>query len=130
MRLPTLDVVGEVVERVDDLAVFGDLEMQVRAAAHTGRAGNADDLPLGNIVAHADRAGGQVLIGRGVAAAVAHDNVVAAVLVVRRDDDGARLGGDGLRRVAHAADVDARVVRRRARDARVARAERRGDVSA
>ena len=54
MRLPTLDVVGEVVERVDDLAVFGDLEMQVRAAAHTGRTGNADDLPLGNLVAHVD----------------------------------------------------------------------------
>ena len=62
-----------------------------------------------------------MLIGRGIAAAVADDNVVAAVLVVGRDDDRARLGSDGLRRVPDAADVDARVVGRSARDARIAR---------
>ena len=49
MRLPALDVVGEIVERIDDLAVLGDLEMQVRAAADAGRTGDADDLALRNI---------------------------------------------------------------------------------
>ena len=38
-----------------------------------------------------------MLICRRVAAAVADDHIVAAVLVVGRDDDRARLGGDGLR---------------------------------
>ena len=55
--LPTLDIVGEVLERIDDLAVFGDLKVQVRAAAHAGRAGDAHDLALRNICAHADRTG-------------------------------------------------------------------------
>ena len=55
--LPTLDIVGEVLERIDDLAVFGDLKVQVRAAAHAGRAGDADDLTLRDIRAHADRTG-------------------------------------------------------------------------
>ena len=50
MRFTNLDIVGEVFERVDDLSVLGDLKVQVRAAAHAGRTGDADDLTCATYV--------------------------------------------------------------------------------
>ena len=128
--VPRLNVVRQVLERMDELTVLRDLKMQMRTAADAARAGHADGLSLLDHRADAHRALGKVLVGGRVAAAVADDDVLPAHTVARRNDDRAGLGSIDGRAVVHAADVNAAVVGGGALDAGVALAEGRCDALA
>lgn len=105
-------VAAEVLERVDVGAVAGSrahLEVQVRPRAVAGRAGTADALPAGDLLAGLDPEGGEVRVLGVPAVGVPDDDLVAVRPGPAGGDDLAgsdRLDG-GPRRHG---EVDARVV--------------------
>ncbi len=86
-------VPAEVLERVDVGAVAGgraDLEVQVRAGAVAGRAGTADPLPAGDLLAGLHREGREVRVLGVPAVGVPDDDLVAVRAGPAGRDDLAR----------------------------------------
>ena len=99
------DVLAEVAERVDRVAVDPHLEVEVRPEAVAGTADVTDHVALAHLLAARDRDRALMAVGgREVAAVVDHHEVAVALLPAAVDDRAA--GGGVDRRAVADADVD------------------------
>src|SRR5699024_7643694 len=87
---------ADVVHGVDRAAVDMDLKVQMGASGPAGGANIADDLALGDIVAHGDGVVGHMAVDAAIAGAMAERHIVAVGIAV--GGGGYRTGGNGVNR--------------------------------